>query len=197
MFTCIFCSLAIFQKQLYTEFIQKYVFILFLSIAGTIILTYAIVCYKSVARKFPLNYFLLALFTLFESVLVATICTQYKNSIVLAALGLTSLMLITLTLYAWFTPTDFTTCGAFFFVLMIMSVGLGITLIWVKNDLLHLIYCWLGIVAASLYIIYDTQLIVGDKTYALEIDDYVLGAFILYTDIIYLFLKILELLGRN
>jgi len=37
----------------------------------------------------------------------------------------------------------------------------------------------------------------GGKSWELSIDDYVLGALILYIDVIWLFLKLLEVLNRN
>jgi FtsH-binding integral membrane protein len=47
------------------------------------------------------------------------------------------------------------------------------------------------------YILIDTQLILGGKNKELALDNYVLGAVILYVDIIGLFLKILKLLGEE
>lgn len=45
------------------------------------------------------------------------------------------------------------------------------------------------------YIVVDTQLIMGGKNKELSLDNYILGAVILYVDIIGLFLKLLQLLG--
>ena len=45
------------------------------------------------------------------------------------------------------------------------------------------------------YILVDTQLIMGGKKKELTLDNYVMGAMILYVDIIGLFLKLLQLLG--
>lgn len=45
------------------------------------------------------------------------------------------------------------------------------------------------------YILVDTQLILGGKNKELTLDNHILGAVILYVDIIGLFLKLLQLLG--
>lgn len=45
------------------------------------------------------------------------------------------------------------------------------------------------------YILVDTQLILGGKNKELSLDNHILGAVILYVDIIGLFLKLLQLLG--
>ena len=53
------------------------------------------------------------------------------------------------------------------------------------------------------YLVYDTQLIMGGKSYEISMDDYIFGkislilaAVMLYIDIIQLFLEILKLLNR-
>ena len=54
------------------------------------------------------------------------------------------------------------------------------------------------IVFYGLFLIYDTQLIAGGKKHELSYDDYVVGALLLYIDIMMLFLELLRLFGgRN
>ena len=55
-----------------------------------------------------------------------------------------------------------------------------------------------GVAVCSLYIIYDTQLIIGGKhkrCAQLSIDEYIYAAMILYLDIMRMFLELLRLLG--
>lgn len=52
-------------------------------------------------------------------------------------------------------------------------------------------------IAYSVYLMVDTQMILGGKNKELSLDDYVLGSVILYADIISLFLKILQILGKK
>lgn len=47
----------------------------------------------------------------------------------------------------------------------------------------------------SIYLLIDTQLIMGGKNKSLTLDNYVLGSVILYIDIVQLFLQILKILG--
>ena len=50
----------------------------------------------------------------------------------------------------------------------------------------------------SVYILVDTQMILGGSRHKqVQLDDYILGATVLYVDIISLFLKILQLLGKK
>ena len=55
--------------------------------------------------------------------------------------------------------------------------------------------CALGTLIFGIYLIFDTQLIVGEGRYKLGIDDYILGAMILYVDIIMIFIYLLQLVG--
>lgn len=47
----------------------------------------------------------------------------------------------------------------------------------------------------SIYLLIDTQLIMGGRNKSLTLDNYVLGSVILYIDIVQLFLQILKILG--
>ena len=47
------------------------------------------------------------------------------------------------------------------------------------------------------FLIYDTQLVAGGGQHKLDIDDYVIGAMLIYTDIIMLFLELLKLFARR
>ena len=48
----------------------------------------------------------------------------------------------------------------------------------------------------SIYLIIDTQLILGGRHVELTLDNYVLGAVMLYVDIIRLFIEILRIVGK-
>jgi hypothetical protein len=52
-------------------------------------------------------------------------------------------------------------------------------------------------VVYSIYLLVDTQRMLGGKHQSLSLDDYILGATIIYVDIISLFLKILQILGKK
>ena len=70
----------------------------------SIVTMFMIVC--CFGKSFPVNYFLLLIFTLSESYMIAGITCQYdKNTVMLAGLG-TALVTISLTLYAMFTKVE-------------------------------------------------------------------------------------------
>ena len=51
------------------------------------------------------------------------------------------------------------------------------------------------VVFYGLYLIYDTQLIAGGRQHSLSYDDYIVGALLIYVDIMMLFLELLRLFG--
>lgn len=53
------------------------------------------------------------------------------------------------------------------------------------------------VIVFGFYILIDTQLIIGNKSNELNDEDYILGALILYIDIIQMFIYILRILGEK
>jgi len=104
---------------------------------------------------------------------------------------MTASLTLGLTFYAFNTKTDFTAWGG-------MLWGLGAVLLifglfsFLFGPTMRLIYCTLGVILFSVYLVFDTQLIMGGegKYASLGKDDYILGAIILYLDIINIFLYI-------
>ena len=47
----------------------------------------------------------------------------------------------------------------------------------------------------GLFLIFDTQMVLGKGQYSLSVDDYVVGAMIIYMDIMMLFLELLKIFG--
>ncbi len=161
----------------------------------TIVLTYALVCYRKVARTVPINFILLFIFTLCESYIVAFITSMYEPQTVLIATALTAAIVIGLTLYAIFTKTDFTTCGGILVVCLVALIVGGIIGIFIKNKWFHLILSILGVILFGIYLVYDTQLTIGKNSRAYSIDDYIVAALNLYIDIIQIFLELLKIIG--
>lgn len=156
---------------------------------------YALACYPKVARSVPINYILLFIFTFCMSWMVAFISSMYSPKIVASAAILTALMMIGLTTYACFTKTDFTMLGGMLAAGSLIILGMIFLGIFITNKFYHAAISAGIILLMSMYIIFDTQLIVGKHSYKYQIDDYILAALSLYLDIVNLFLSVLQLLG--
>lgn len=103
-----------------------------------------------------MNYILLLIFTLSECYLVSFITGLTDPTTVLIAGGLTAAVTISLTIYAFTTKTDFTTCGGFLFVCVTALIVGGIIGIFIRNRWLNLIISIIGVIVYGLYLIFDT-----------------------------------------
>ena len=54
-----------------------------------------------------------------------------------------------------------------------------------------------GVFLFSLYLIYDTQLVIGKNQKLISTDNYIVGALMIYIDIVSIFIKILMLFGKK
>lgn len=180
--------------------------LMFCSMAATIGVMCIFCCAPQLMRKTPQNYIILAIFTLAESVLVGIICTQYTQESVLICLGITAFVVFALTLFACQTKIDFTGMGPYLFCAAMVLTGFGFMLTIVSMSgggggeafqTMRLVYAAGGALIFSMYIVYDTQLIIGGKhhKHQFSIDDYCMAAINLYIDIIQLFLFMLQLFG--
>ena len=153
-------------------------------------------CIPSLTRTVPLNYVLMFAFTFAEAYVVSFVCAAvYQPQIVIAAAFLTAMLVLGLTFYAFYTDSDFTTMGALAFILGALFIGFGL-LSYFFGPTMRFVYCAIGVFLFGFYLVIDTQMIMGDKKYRLQGDDYILGAIILYMDIINIFLYLVQILAQ-
>ena len=200
LFTCGLSSLFIIDdnaKQFLTS--HEGIILTWMSMIGLFVLMISMICCHQIARKFPQNYGFLFLFTILMSYIVSGVTCQYQTNNILIAFGATASVTLGLTLYSFQTKYDFTGWGmgltGFLFLLIFSSLILGFT----NSNVLNLAYSIGGALLFSLFIIYDTQLIIGGKhkKYQFSPDDYVFAAISLYIDIINMFLFILGMTERD
>ena len=162
--------------------------------AITIIL--AFICSKA-AVQVPLNYILLIIFTLCESIMVSYTTIYFEPLSVLACAGITMVLVFGLTMYACFTKRDLTMMGGFLVCFGLILFILGIIGLFFTSYFYQMLLNCFGVLLMSLYLIYDTQLVIGNKRNYIKMDLYILGAMEIYLDIIGLFLRILRILGKK
>lgn len=78
--------------------------------------------------------------------------------------------------------------------MMMCMVGLFVLILinmFFQIAILTTIILWFGAFLMGLYIIYDTQLILGRGSVSLTVDDYIFAAMNLYIDVVQLFIYIL------
>mmetsp|Transcript_105922 Transcript_105922/g.299452 ORF Transcript_105922/g.299452 Transcript_105922/m.299452 type:complete len:259 (-) Transcript_105922:28-804(-) len=183
--------------------LQANQWLLWVSMAMSMVLICALSCNPELARQYPANEVLLFGFTIFEGVLVGFASAAYSWQSVILAAGTTAAIVVGLTVYAFFTKTDFTGFGPYLFGALLTACVFGLVLAILASCGIRLGWMLMLLDLACIfifimYIIYDTQLMLGDlggHEHQFSLDDYVFAALTLYLDIVNLFLHILRLLG--
>jgi FtsH-binding integral membrane protein len=176
-------------------FLLNHVSLFYIIVFFEIIISFVILCIRGISRNVPWNYIILLLFTLAESYIVGFICAFSNPKIVFMAATMTMIIVIFLTIYAATTKTEITIYGSLLFLISAALFCLIIFNLFFRIKLLYVIISSISVIIFGIYIVYDTQLILGTKKEMLQLDDYILGSFFIYTDIINLFLHILNLLN--
>ncbi|MCI4378806.1 hypothetical protein PGIGA_G00220430 [Pangasianodon gigas] len=182
-------------------FVIQYPVIYWVSL-GVFLVTYLVlVCCEQARRRFPQNLVLLFIFTLAMSYMAGTISSYYETTAVFLAVGITALVCVVVTVFSFQTKVDFTSCTGLFCVLGIVVFITGIITAIVLSfqyiQWLHMLYAALGAIVYTLFLAYDTQLLLGNRAYSLSPEEYVFGALSLYTDIIQIFLFLLQITGSS
>jgi len=162
-------------------------------------------CCMQLMRRYPTNYVFLFVFALLYGVIVGAVTIFYTLPSVLLAAGITAAMFLMLTAYACLTKTDFTGLGPYLVCALLGLIVFGFMALFVSYfcsscySLMNVIYAAVGAVLFSMYIVYDTQLIVGGRhrKHQFSVDDFAFAALSLYMDVINLFLMILSLFGNR
>lgn len=111
---------------------------------------------------------------------------------------ITLVVTVALTMFAFQTKVDFTAMGGILFVAVIILMVFGIVCMFFPGKTMILVYSSLGALIFSIYIVYDTQMMLGgDHKYSISPEEYVFAALNLYMDIVNLFIYILTIIGAS
>eukprot|EP00929_Paragymnodinium_shiwhaense_P010595 TRINITY_DN115395_c0_g1_i1.p1 TRINITY_DN115395_c0_g1~~TRINITY_DN115395_c0_g1_i1.p1 ORF type:complete len:249 (-),score=59.18 TRINITY_DN115395_c0_g1_i1:53-799(-) len=187
------------------SWVQQNAWVLYLSMAALLATMCSMCCCAAALRTYPTNYIFLSVMTVVMSVLVGFSSAMYTWQSVVLAAGLTAGIFVGMTIYAWTTTTDFTGAGPYLMAALLCLIGFGFTLsimrmFGVNIEWGLMLYDACGVLLFTFYIVFDTQLIMGElggHKVSFTIDDYCFAALNLYLDIINLFLHILSLLGER
>ena len=130
-----------------------------------------------------------------------TISSVYNTKAVISAVIITAVVSISVTIFCFQTKVDFTSCTGLFSVLGMVMMGTGIitaiVLAFKYIYWLHMVYAALGAICFTLFLAYDTQLVLGSRKHTISPEDYITGALQIYTGIVYIFTFVLHLVGSR
>lgn len=72
-------------------------------------------------------------------------------------------IVLALTVYAIFTPTDFSIKWGIIIVILMAMLMLGIFSLFIWSPFLDNLYCSLGVILFGIYLVIDTQMIIGGR----------------------------------
>lgn len=176
------------------EYAYNNQWLLTLSMISTIGLTLLMSFSQAARRTAPLNLILLGAYTLSQGFMVGILSSFYQVDEVVYAIGITCAIVFGLTIYASTTKEDFTMKGGMMMsALMALSIG-SLVSIFYRGDFFNFILACGGAAVFSMYIIYDLQMIVGDRKLKISEEEYIFAALNLYVDIIRIFMELLKIL---
>lgn len=178
-------------------YVRQNMWIFYAAMVATIVCIISMACCPSVRRKAPTNFIFLGIFTACEGVLLGVVTSMYETEAVLIAVGVTAAVVFALTLFAFQTKWDFTTCGGMLMVVLVVFILAGFLMMFMPMNRYAIIgYGCAGAIIFGMYIVYDTQLMMGGgHKYALSPEEYIFASLNLYLDIINLFMYILMIVG--
>ena len=184
-------------SESYRYFLITHTWLFYVAFVVSLCSLYALSCYPEVARSVPANYILLLVFTVAESYSISSITTFYTGKSLTYAALITAAIVVSLTIYAFTTDTDFTYMGGTLFMAGAGFLVASMIGIFFESRTYEIIVALFGSLLFGLYLIYDTQLIMGGdgKSASYTIDDYILAAVNVYLDVVSMFIEILRLIG--
>ena len=181
------------SDESYKQWIRDYYYLHYIALAFGIILLCTILCCTRHARVFPRNYILLALFTIFWSFMVAGFTQWFDPLDIVVAAVMTLCSSVGLSIFACIGRMKLTWLWGIAAGLVLTIWPLGVFCWFMRSRIIYICICFLIVILFSIYIVIDTKLIM----HKLSLDEYVIGALLLYVDIVQFFMFILSLFGGN
>lgn len=169
-------------------FMARNSWLMIVNILANLAVTFPLI---SKRQEYPTNFYLMGVFTMFNSLSLGMIISQYDLLLVSQAFFLTAIIVVSLTMYTLQSTKDFQWLGGMLYSALMVSALGGLLHIFFRNSVMETMLSVLGAFIFAGYIIYDTQLIMKH----LNPEEYVIGVLNLYMDIINLFIKILKILN--
>ncbi|NXC02038.1 LFG3 protein, partial [Orthonyx spaldingii] len=184
------------------SFVQRNAAIYYASYAVFLVTYLVLACCQGPRRRFPWNIILLSIFTLAMGLMTGTIASMYQTKAVLIAMLITAIVAIVVTIFCFQTKArrgmhPALPCPLWAGCEELLPGSPCPCPLPTQVPWLHMLYAAIGAIAFTLFLAYDTQLVLGNRKNTLSPEEYVYGALTIYTDIIYIFTFILQIVGRD
>ncbi|KAI3680823.1 hypothetical protein L6452_35599 [Arctium lappa] len=193
LLTIIVASIVVVTPRINQFFHTRNGFIVYIIIAiFTLIIGLVMQC---VVERHPVNMIMLGLFTIGFSIMVGVSCVFSNGKIILEASILTTVLVVSLTLFTFWAAKqgyDFNFLGPFLFITLVLVLLFSmIQIFFPMGSLVRMIISFVIALIYCGFIIYDTDNMIKRCSY----DQYIMAAAMLYIDMIQLFVTLLNILG--
>jgi FtsH-binding integral membrane protein len=151
---------------------------------------------RSSFRKRPVDVLTYLLFTQAVGHVLAYLAASTGNQILIMVVSLAVLLTFSLLIYALTTKFDLTYLGGTIYVIGSALFGFEIFLIASDLAFSQMIYVALAVIIFGFYLIYDTQFIIVGQSLNAEMENAFVGSIVVYMDVILIFFRLIQLLGR-
>ncbi|KAL0966310.1 hypothetical protein UPYG_G00293710 [Umbra pygmaea] len=180
-----------------TKAVQSNIWIYLSSYIIFIVVAMSLIFSRSLTRKHPWNLVALSVVTLSLSYMVGTVASFHDSSAVVIAMGTTVAITFTVIIFSSQTRVDFTICNGILLVIAVDLLMFSFFCCFYYSNVTQIVYGALGALLFSLFLAIDCQLVMGRQKYALDPEEHVFAALILYLDIMNIFLYLLILMGGS
>ena len=193
--------ILIFQKDSIKEYFLESSgltgFLILFAIAGFTIILLFLAIKRDLSKKVPYNYIFLLLMTIFISLMCALLSLSFSLEVVIFCVCLTAISSIVISIYAYYSTTNWSTIMALLFVIIGQGGGFFLMMLILNNTTLEKVMCLFATLLFRVYLVYDTQIIMKKYGEVYTIDDYIFASIEIYLDIVNLFLAILQEIGND
>ncbi|XP_035376380.1 LOW QUALITY PROTEIN: protein lifeguard 2-like [Electrophorus electricus] len=158
-------------------------------------------CCGDVRRQFPWNLILLTIFTLCMAGTLGFVSSYYNTKSVLLCLVITATVCFCVTVFSFQSKIDVSSYQGLLIilcmVLLFCAVLMGFVVPFGYVPWLHGLYGSVGAIVFTMFLAFDTQLLMGNKHNAISPEEYIFATLSLYMDIVQLFSFLLHLFGDN
>ncbi|XP_061759310.1 protein lifeguard 2-like isoform X2 [Nerophis ophidion] len=169
---------------------------------GVFFVTYlTLSCCSAPRRQFPWNLILLTIFTLALSYMTGMLSSFYNTKSVVMCLGITTAVCLLVTILSFQTKVDVTSYQGvlliFCIVMFISGLVLAAVLPFKYVPWLDTTYAVLGAILFTMFLAFDTQLLMGNKRYTISPEEYIFATLSIYLDVVYIFSFFLQIFGTK
>ena len=181
------------ENMLYNIFKSYYVILIIIELALVIFLSAKINSMQPTTAKL-----LFCLYSFVTGLTFSSIFVVYQITSIIYVFGITELLFLIFALIGYYTKIDLTKIGTYLIMGLIGIIICSIINMFIDSAAFNMTYIIIGLIIFIIYVAYDIQ-VIKNNLYNIENEDNqaIYGALQLYLDFINIFLRLLQLFGKN